>query len=257
MEYPFDNPHADINSQVRGLSSDIQDSKAIRQARAQTPSIDAYAALGRALSRQLRYREAIEAYTAGLALDSENLPLLRLRAGRYLTTLQMDSAIRDFEKCLSLGAERLDCLYRMGIAYYYAGRYYAAMKCMEECMPLCDDEMGIAVIYWHTLSSVRGGKPSSLLPQYHVGMKVGHHTAYEKAMQVWGGVTPLADALQELEQEKDDLEYAIALYGLLWHTDCVQQNVLQKELLRRDDFWPCFAYLAAWNDVYGMTMQRP
>ena len=38
----------------------------------------------------------------------------------YLTTLQSDLAITDFEKCLSLGVEKLDCLYRIGLAHYYA-----------------------------------------------------------------------------------------------------------------------------------------
>ncbi len=71
-------------------------------------------ALGKALSQQLRYREAIDAYTEGLKSEPENLPLLRLRAGRYLTTLQNDLAIADFKKCLSLGADKPDCLYRIG-----------------------------------------------------------------------------------------------------------------------------------------------
>lgn len=52
------------------------------------------------------YRESIDAYTEGLKLEPQNLPLLRLRAGRYLTTLECDLAIADFEICLSLGAEK-------------------------------------------------------------------------------------------------------------------------------------------------------
>ena len=78
------------------------------------------------------YREAIDAYTEGLKLEPQNLPLLRLRAGRYLTTLECDLAIADFEICLSLGAEKLDCLYRIGLAHYYAGRYEQAMKIFEK-----------------------------------------------------------------------------------------------------------------------------
>lgn len=64
-------------------------------------------------------------------MEPENLSLLRLRAGRYLTTLQSDPAIADFEKCLTLGAEKLDCLYRIGLAQYYAGRYEQAMEAFE------------------------------------------------------------------------------------------------------------------------------
>ena len=251
MESPFDALHAGIESQILNLPAGIPNSQAIRQAKSLPDSVEKFCALGKALSRQLRYREAIDAYTEGVKLEPENLPLLRLRAGRYLTTLQSDPAIADFEKCLTLGAEKLDCLYRIGLAQYYAGRYEQAMEAFEGCMPLCDDEMGIAVLYWHTLSAVRTEKAPTLLKYYRPGMAVGHHTAYEKAMRVWSGTTPLAAALEMLEREEDDLEYGITLYGLLWHPDCAEKARLSQMLLRRDGFWPSFAYLAAWRDRAG------
>ena len=251
MEYPFDALHAGIESQILNLPAGIPDSQAIRQAKSLPDSVEKFCALGKALSRQLRYREAVAAYTEGLNLEPENLSLLRLRAGRYLTTLQSDPAIADFEKCLTLGAEKLDCLYRIGLAQYYAGRYEQAMEAFEGCMPLCDDEMGIAVLYWHTLSAVRAEKAPTLLKYYRPDMAVGHHTAYEKAMRVWSGTTPLAAALEMLEREEDDLEYGITLYGLLWHPDCAEREHLSQMLLRRDGFWPSFAYLAAWKDWAG------
>ena len=98
MEYPFDALHAGIESQILNLPAGIPDSQAIRQAKSLPDSVEKFCALGKALSRQLRYREAIDAYTEGLNLEPENLSLLRLRAGRYLTTLQSDPAIADFEK---------------------------------------------------------------------------------------------------------------------------------------------------------------
>lgn len=248
MEYPFDELHAGIESQIMNLPAGISDSEAVTQAKALPDSVGKFKALGKALSRQLRYREAIDAYTEGLKSEPESLPLLRLRAGRYLTTLQSNLAITDFEKCLSLGEERLDCLYRIGLAHYYAGRYAEALETFENCLSLCDEEMGIAVIYWHTLSAVRAEKAPTLLKYYSPDMAVGHHTAYEKSMQVWSGATSLSAMLQMLESEKDDLEYGIVLYGLLWYPDCDEQEHLYEKLLSRDGFWPSFAYLAAWRD---------
>ena len=204
--------------------------------------------LGNALSRQLRYREAIDAYTEALKCDPENLTALRLRAGRYLSTLQCGEAIRDFDRCLRLGGDRLDCLYRMGIAYYYAGDDAAAEKALESCVPLCDDEMAIAIIYWHTLSAARAGREPELLQYYCKELVVGHHTAYEKAMRVWAGQETPEGMLKQLELEEDDMEYDITLYGLLKHPECGDKEALLGKLLRRDGFWPCFAYLAAWND---------
>ena len=135
MEYPFDELHAGIESQIMNLPAGIPDSEAVTQAKALPDAAGKFMALGKALSRQLRYREAIDAYTEGLKSEPENLPLLRLRAGRYLATLQNDLAIADFEKCLSLGADKPDCLYRIGLAHYYAGRYAQAIEMFENCRP--------------------------------------------------------------------------------------------------------------------------
>lgn len=103
MEYPFDELHAGIESQILNFPAGIPDSEAVTQARALPDSIEKFLALGKAFSRQLRYREAIDAYTEGLKMEPGNLPLLRLRAGRHLTTLQNNLAITDFEKMSVLG----------------------------------------------------------------------------------------------------------------------------------------------------------
>lgn len=44
----------------------------------------------------------------------------------------------------------------------------------QNCIPLYDDEMGIAVIYWHTLSTNRAGIRPGLPGLYSTEMKVGH-----------------------------------------------------------------------------------
>ena len=241
-------------SQILNLPAGIPGRfQAVTQAKALPDSAEKFRAFGEsACPRQLRYREAVAAYTEGLKLEPENLSLLRLRAGRYLTTLQSDPAIADFEKCLTLGAEKLDCLYRIGLAQYYAGRYEQAMEAFEGCMPLCDDEMGIAVLYWHTLSAVRTEKAPTLLKYYRPDMAVGHHTAYEKAMRVWSGTTPLAAALEMLERRRRR--------SGIWHY--LVRPALASRLRRKSAPFPnasspgrftgpAFAYLAAWSDRAG------
>ena len=64
MEYPFDALHAGIESQILNLPAGIPNSQAIRQAKSLPDSVEKFCALGKALSRQLRYREAVAAYTA-------------------------------------------------------------------------------------------------------------------------------------------------------------------------------------------------
>lgn len=250
MEKPFDDLHVGIESQLLNSPEHIPDSAAVSAARKDEDTVDGLITLGKALSRQLRYRQAILAYTRALEMDPDNRIVLRLRAGRYLITLQSDSALRDFEQCLALGGDKLDCGYRMGLAHYYAGRYSQAAQTFESCISLCDDEMGIAVIYWHTLSTCRAGIAPSLLRLYNTGMNVGHHTAYEKAMRVWSGAEAYADRQTKLKWEPDDMEYAITQYGLAYHLQCPDRQKILTEIIARDGFWPCFSYLAAWNDLH-------
>ena len=228
----------------------MPDSPTVQAARHCTQDYDGCIALGQALSRQFRYREAIKAYTAALVHQPDDCVALRLRAGRYLSTLQLDLALSEFRHCLDLGAETVDCNYRMGLAYYYTGNYESALERFEQCMPLCDDEMGIAIIYWHTICAQRAGRELTLLKEYRPDMNVGHHTAYEKAMRVWAGGEDLTQAYIDADSETDDMEYSVVMYGLAYHPSLSSDECKKtlESILRRDDFWPCFAFLAAWND---------
>ena len=246
MEKPFDDVYASLESQLCGSPVEVEDSPAVLAARQRT-DFEGFLALGKALSRQLRYKEAIEAYTAALDICPSNLTALRLRAGRYLTTLQSNLAIQDFRSCLTLGGDLLDCGYRMGLAFYYAGAYPAAMTQFESCNPLCDDEMGIAVIYWHTLCAYRLGVEPALLRSYRTGMDVGHHTAYEKAVQVFAGEMAAEKLLAQCDREPEDMEAVIAMYGAYRYLGGRDASLCRR-ILKRDGFWPCFSYLAAWND---------
>lgn len=251
MERPFDDIHAGADSQLRGGDHGVPDSSAVRTARAAGDNYDAQLALGRALSRQLRYREAADAYSRALALRPGDLTALRLRAGRYLTTLRSNQAAADFRRCLALGGESVDCGYRLGLSLYFGGQYREAMDTFQLYLPLCGDEMGVALLYWHTLAADRLGDTPSLLDRWRPGMDVGHHTAYERALRLWAGAEDEETQLLQLSREPDDLEYAIWGYGVyryLRHAGDARSQELLTELLARDGFWPCFSYLAAWQD---------
>ena len=51
MEYPFDELHAGIKSQIMNLPAGIPDSEAVTQAKALPDSVGKFMALGKALSR--------------------------------------------------------------------------------------------------------------------------------------------------------------------------------------------------------------
>ena len=66
----------------------------------------------------------------------------------------------------------------------------------------CDDEMAIAVIYWHTLSCYRCARSPIMLRGYRADMEVGHHTAYQLAVSVFCGELDLEVALTQLETKR-------------------------------------------------------
>lgn len=250
----FSDIHADAASQLDGRPHNLTDSPEISALR-HSESYDDLLSLADALKFQLRYREAIRVYTKAIMLRPEELAPLRKRAGLFLSTLSPDEALSDFKACLRAGGDKTDILYRLGICHYLKREYPNAMAVFEECLPLCNDEMAVAAIYWHTLSAWRcGADPLLLTEHYHSGMDVGHHTAYNFSMSMAYGYTDFFQALSHIEDEKDDLEYSIKAYCMYIYLLKLGKNAeserLLEEILARDSFWISFAYIAAWNDFH-------
>ena len=244
----FDDNHASPESQLGSEISSISDSPEVAALREKEETAENLLALGDALCKQLRYKEAIAIFTRLLEDNPDDIEILRRRAARYLSTLQAQRARADFLRCLEMGGDEIDITYRAGLCSFILREYSEAMKWFGRCHALCDEEMGIAAIYWHTLAAYRISAKPELLSEYHSQMKVGHHTAYEKAVSVFAGAEPESIDLTAL----DDVDYSIAAYGLSGfmakNGDSDSAEKLIKSLLARDSFWISYAYLAAWND---------
>lgn len=91
-------------------------------------------------------------------------------------------------------------------------------------------------------------------------MEVGHHTAYEKAVSVFANQTRFAQVLREAKAEPEDLEAVMVLYGLSVQARACGNRAegqhLLDETLRRDGFWPCYAWLAAWSERNQRHLNR-
>lgn len=243
MEPYFSEYHASAASQLDGFPHPLTET---------ADSYDGWMALGKQLSYELRYINAIEAYTQAIALAPRSLEAHRQRGGKYLATLQTDKAMADFERCLMLGGEESDLLYRMGLCWYYAGVYGMAIREFSRCWDVCDDELGIGAIYWSMIAAWRSGRQPSLLKYYHDDMHVGHHTAYAFVVRTALGKIPFDEALWALDSERDNLEFSMMAYGIAAYCEHIGEKetaeAIYKELLSRDSFWISFGYLAAWND---------
>jgi len=229
--------------------SDTQEVLALREGK----RYEALMELAHALCWQLRGRDAIEVYTKAIRLDPNRADAYRQRAAKFINTMQPEKAIADFRRSLELGCDRADTLYRLGIAYHLAGEYEKAMEAEALAYPDFNEEMGIAAIFWHTMSAYKSGAAPELLRCYRKDMDVGHHTAYRFAMSLAVGEISLEEAVEQLKAEESDLEYSMMAYGTAIYMEqkgmAPAAYALLKSIVKRDGFWISYGYLAAWNDV--------
>ena len=208
-------------------------------------------ALGNALARQYRFKEAAGAYREALEIrDDEPMTWLRL-GGACLTLFRFEEAMDAFLGFLDRGGSEKAIAYHMGFWHYLRRSYTEAADWFRKCLP-CGGELRIAVIYWHTICCLRGGMKPELLELYEPDMEVGHHTAYRLAVSVFCGESAPDKVLQDMESEPDDLNCGIVLYGLLRQLYAEGKpeaaERLLEALLVRDRAWPNLSYLAAWRD---------
>ena len=246
---------AGIESQLGSAPCTIEDTEEIFWLR-ESDDWQSKIALGNALSAQYRFRDAIGAYSAALQIRSDD-PMLYIRlGGACLTLFRFDEAMDAFQRSLALGIDKKILAFPMGIWHYFRKDDIAAAEWFVQCLP-CGDEMKIAVIYWHTLCCLRANITPVLLSEFHSDMNVGHHTAYCLAVSIFTGEINADSALAQLEDEKDDLNYVIAAYGLCGYLSSVgragKSDTLRGKLLAHSKVWPCVAYLAAVGDgaTYG------
>ena len=253
----FADVHAPHKSQFQNLPHGLADTDEILACRAKPQTYETLLELADALCWQLRFREAIDALTQAVKLEPERMEAYRKRGPKYLDTLQFERALADYTRCEQADGVSIESRYRIGMAQYMLQNYDAATAAFAGSLAIApqDDDMYIADVYWLVLSQLCAEKADeaqkTLQQHYRPDMYVGHHTAYEKAMRAAAGYASM-DILAELDAEPDDLQYAMTAYGLCVllqaHDEKEKADALREKLLKRDGFWFCFSYLAAYHD---------
>ena len=165
-------------------------------------------AYGNALAAQYRFKEAVDVYKKALKIHSDDWKIQKRLAGAELTLRRFDEAMPRYYRCFDPGADIKSIVFPLGIGHYLQKNYVKAVTWFEKCLPT-DDEMAVAVIYWHALSCYRHNRKSELLDSYHRDMNVGHHTAYQLAVSVFCGKSDYGFVLDQLKRETDELNYII------------------------------------------------
>ena len=128
---------------------------------------------GRRLAYLGKYNEAIDIYTKGINLHSNNARFYRHRAHRYITLRCYEYAITDLKTAAELTRYQVDEIeqdgipneknfptstlqtniyYHLGLAYYLKGDNRQALLAWEKCLDIsANDDMKVATINWLNL----------------------------------------------------------------------------------------------------------
>lgn len=232
----------------------VDDDETVRSARegyAENPCYDTAMALGNALAFQMRYHEAIECFDKAIDAAPQDYEAHRKRAGRYISTLQLDKAEEAFLWCDERARDRLDTRYMLGCIAYYKFEYEKALGLFEECFALAknNDDMYVAALFWAVACSVQLGRDLSGVLARYKDMQIGHHTGYLQAVRLFMG-----EELKDCDNipKEDKLQNCIFMYGVhlyyLHRKNALLADIALKNTLANDTYFSAFAYLGAYTE---------
>jgi tetratricopeptide (TPR) repeat protein len=259
-----------------------------RQRAAKDPSEDNYIGMGRYAANAGKYREAIKAFTDGLARYPQSYRLLRFRGHRYITIRQFVRAIDDLARAAELAKGRpleiepdlvpnrsgkplsnthYNIDYHLGLAYYLSGDYPLADKAFRDCLTWSkNDDTTIAATDWLylTLRRMKLDKDArDALAAVKARPTIEENFGYFQRILMYRGLA--APDLMTLPWDDDppDQKKAnllIRLYGLgnwhLWGGDAFKALSVFESILK-EKAWSYFAAIAAEVDAAELTLANP
>ena len=261
------------------LPGEVRDSYETQLARARQEldedpeSLDAIIWVGRRLAYLGRYREAIDAFTAGLVRYPREPRLYRHRGHRFITTRQLEAAIADFDIAASLvsgTADRIEAdglpnargiptstlqsniWYHLGLAHYLRGDFRQALEAYEECLQVSGNpDMLVATSHWLYMTLCRLGREADaleILAPISPEMDIIENQEYHQLLLLYRGEVPL----ESLVSTSNDSGSAALQYGIgNWHLCNGRQEKAEEvfaAILRKDQ-WAAFGYLAAEAEI--------
>jgi tetratricopeptide (TPR) repeat protein len=239
-------------------------------------SADTAVWLGRRYAYLGRYREAIEAYTRGLAKHPNDARLLRHRGHRYISVRELDKAVADLARAGELVKGKKDepepgsdpkrpttttlqfsIYYHLGLAHYLKGDFASAEKPYGRCLEVArgsDDRM-VAVSDWLYMTFRRLGKDAEaarILEPIHAGMNVTEDRAYLNRLLMYKGVHSPEDLLRAGGDgvTRATYGYAVGNFHLVNGRAAEARAVFQQ--VTAGEQWAAFGYIAAEAELARM-----
>ena len=227
-----------------------QDTGAIARAEsalaADPRNIERIIALGVAQSGVRQYREAIATFTNGLALAPDNALLYRWRGHRYLSTRQLDRALRDLTRGARLDSTMYGIWYHLGIVKFARRDFSGAVDAFARALPMAPDSgerAGSVDWLWMSLSRAgRSAEAQALLDRKPDVTPGGN--AYDQRLRLYRG--QVAPDSVFTPADTSDISVATISYGVgnwyLVRGDPVQARRWFERSVASGG-WPAFGFI--------------
>lgn len=235
---------------------------------------DALIWVGRRLAYLGRYREAVDAFTAGMAQFPADARFYRHRGHRYITLRQFDLAIRDLERAAELIAGRPDEVepdgqpnarniptstlqsniwYHLGLAYYLRSDFTNALRAYQAGLKVSlNPDMLVATTNWLYLTLRRLHRPAEALAALRPitpHMDIIENGSYHRLLLLYQGQLPPDSVLHLTPTGEPSLQDVTTAYGVgNWHLvngRSAEAQPIFRAVVGAKSQWAAFGYIAA------------
>jgi tetratricopeptide (TPR) repeat protein len=202
--------------------------------------------LGVAQSGARQFREAIETFTRGLAIEPNNAMLYRWRGHRYLSVREFDRAESDLTRGFRLDSTNYGILYHLGVLRYARGDFAGAADAFVRAQRHAPDAPELAgSTDWLWMSLMRAGRAAdarAMLAQRPDSLPVAN--AYARRLQLYRGEIGPDSVFTPADTA--DVQAATLSYGLgnwyLVRGDTARAREWFERSIRTGG-WPAFAFI--------------
>lgn len=235
---------------------------------------DALIWVGRRTAYLGQYREALKIFTDGIARHPSDARMYRHRGHRYLTVREIDPAIADFEKAVSLIAGQPDQVepdgqpnarnvptstlhsniyYHLALGYYLKGDFSrAADTWMKARDVVRNADNLVAASHWLYLSLRRAGRDAeaaAVLAPITANLDVIENGSYHQLLLMYKGERTPEEVLKAAGEGSGGsaMRYGVSAWHLISGRRADASRVWASILEGTD--WASFGYLAAEAEV--------
>lgn len=261
------------DSTQKKLDTNIE--KALKAYETFPDSIDLAIWYGRRVAYSGRYFEAIDVYSDAIEKFPDDHRLYRHRGHRYITTRQLDLALKDFTKAtklaetvpnaiepdglpnklnIPLGNDRFNIYYHHGLTLYLQGRYKKAAKIYAKCMDVSDNnDLKVATTYWLFMTLHRLDQRTEahkLLQEISEDMEIIENDVYHRLLLLFKNDTVVPGSIHTAASEptiNPTMMYGFGNY-IMQISSANAAEEFWKEALTSPS-WDAFGYIAAEAEI--------